>query len=102
MGPPAHRAEVVGACVVSGSDGVAFTLEYGTAGNARIVMTGPLTVHYADPQILIAGDMLRGWCGGTPPELPSTLEIRGENRRVIYRVSSYLPDGDVYEAEFPD
>lgn len=91
-----------GACVISAHGEATFALEWGTARDARIVMRGPLTVHYAEPQTLISGDLLRTWCGGMSPELPSVLEIRAANRRVIYRISRYLPEGDVYEAEFPD
>ncbi len=65
-------------------------------------MFGQITVHHAEPQTLISGDLLRTWCGGTSPTLPSVLEIRGANRRVIYRISRYRPEEDVYEAEFPD
>lgn len=89
-------------CVISAHGEIAFSLERGTAGDARLVMSGPVTVHYAEPRTLISGDLLRTWLGGTSPELPSVLEIRGVNRRVIYCIKRYLADEDVYEAEFPD
>ncbi len=98
-----HLKVSEGGCVLSCWGGeMTVSLQHGTAGDARIMMTGEITVHHAAPWTLISGDTLRTWCGGTSPELPSVLEIRGANRRVIYRISGYRPGEDVYEAEFPD
>lgn len=68
-----------------------------------------LRIDQADPRISISGQLVREAlaCGPawiTPgAELTSDrLVVDGVNQRVVYRIGPYHPEGDWYEAEWPD
>jgi len=67
---------------------------------------GSIRVEQADPQIIIAADVLNGIQFGDPnPNLTfdgDVLKIHGTNRTVIYRIAEKVPDLHAYYAEWPD